>query len=232
MSVDEYMMTPGLSERVLKEVMQTPALKELILLQMKDIKAETAPGLVKTLLWGDPGISMSLFGALPDAINWVLELLLELGRQLNGLPEPLLKDILGRIVTGVDKERLGQFPEIYGQLTRRLLIGEGKTPEEARTAVIAALNAALAGVDRLTLKLEENRDEIARSLTRGWEELDTAALARTLRRVGLLAVATARRPGGKAGGKAPKAALAVVGGVAALIALRVVKKKIKAAKRG
>jgi hypothetical protein len=198
---------------------------------MKDIKAETAPGLVKTLLWGDPGISMSLFGALPDAINWLLEFLLELGRQLNDLPEPLLKDILGRIGIGVDAERLGQFPEIYGQLTRRLLIGEGKTPEEARAAVIAAINAALAGVDRLTLKLEENRDEISRSLNQGWKELDTAVLKRTLRRVGLLAVATARRPGEKATGKAPKAAL-VVGGVATLIALRVVKKKVRAAKRG
>jgi hypothetical protein len=229
--VNEYLLTPGLSERVLNEVLKTPAFKELILLTMKDIKAETAPGLVKTLLWGDPGISMSLFGALPDAINWLLELLLELGRQFNDLPEPLLKDILGRVGTGVDRERLGQFPEIYGQLARRLLIGEGKTPEEVRAALIAALNAALMSVDQLTLRLEENRDEIARSLNQGWKELDTAVLKRTMRRVGLLAVATARKPGEKAGGKAPKAAL-LVGGVAALLLMRVVKKKVKAAKRG
>jgi hypothetical protein len=229
--MDEYMLAPGLSERLLKEVLQTPALKELIILAMKDIKAETAPGLVKTLLWEDPGISMSLFGALPDTINWLLEFLLELGRQLNDLPEPLLKDILGRVGIGVDKERLGQFPEIYGQLARRLLIGEGKTPEEARAVVIAAINAALVSVDRLTLKLEENRDEISRSLNQSWKELDTAVLARTLRRVGLLAVATARRPGEKTAGKVPKVAL-VMGGVATLIALRVVKKKVRAAKRG
>ncbi len=98
--MEDSIFTPGLTERLMKEIIETPALKEIILLQMKDVKAETAPGVVKTLLWGDPGISMSLFGAAPDAINWLLELLLELGRQLNGIPEPLLKDILGRIGAG------------------------------------------------------------------------------------------------------------------------------------
>lgn len=229
--MDEMKTTPGLSERLLREVIATPALKELMLLQMKDIKPETAPGLVKTLLWGDPGISMSLFGAMPDAVNWLLELLLELGRQLNGLPEPLLKDILGQVGSGIDGERLKQFPEVYGQLARRLLIGEGKTPEETRAAVVAALNTALAALDGLTLRLEDNRAEIARSLASGLKELETAALARSLRRIGLLALATARPPGGKAGGKAVKVVLAVVGGIGALLGLRFAGKKIAAARR-
>jgi hypothetical protein len=225
--MQENMVNPGLPERILREIIATPALKELIILQMKDIKAETAPGLVKTLLWGDPGISMSLFGALPDAVNWLLELLLELGRQLNGLPEPLLKDILGQVGGGIDQERLKQFPAVYGQLARRLLIGEDKTPEEARAAIITALNAALTGLDRLTVKLEDNRTDIARSLAQGIKEVDKAPLARTLRRVGQLALATARPPKEKAGGKAPKAALALAGGVAGLVALRVVIKRVR-----
>jgi len=220
-------VTPGLSERILKEVMATPALKELIILQMKDIKPETAPGVVKMLLWGDPGISMSLFGALPDAVNWLLELLLELGRQLNGLPEPLLKDILGQVGGGIDQERLSQFPAIYGQLIRRILIGEGKTPEETRAAVIAALNAALAGLDSLTVKLEDNRADIARSLSEGAKALDTAALTRSLRRIGLLALAAARPPKEKGGGKAPKAAGAVAGGIIGLVVLRMVIKRVR-----
>ena len=33
-------VAPGLSERILKEIIATPALKELILLRMKDIKAQ------------------------------------------------------------------------------------------------------------------------------------------------------------------------------------------------
>lgn len=223
----ETSVTTGLYERIMREVIATPALKELIILQMKDIKPETAPGVVKTLLWGDPGISMSLFGALPDAVNWLLELLLELGRQLNGLPEPLLKDILGQVGGGIDGERLKRLPEVYGQLIRRIIIGEGKTPEEVRAAVISAINAALAGLDSLTVKLEDNREDIARSLSEGAKAVDTAALARSLRRIGLLAVAAARPPKGAGGGKAPKAALAVAGGVVGLVILRTVIKRIR-----
>ncbi len=186
---------PGLSERILREIIATPALKELILLQMKDIKAETAAGLVKTLLWGDPGISLSLFGALPDAANWLLELLLELGGQLNGLPEPLLKDILAQVGGGIDTERLKRFPEVYGRLSKRLLFGDDATPEDMEAAVVGAANSALAGLDRLTASLDRNRAGIAASLSRMLRELDRAALARSLRRMGSLAAAAARRQG-------------------------------------
>jgi hypothetical protein len=221
-------ITPGLSERILKEVIATPALKELILLQMKDIKPETAPGLVKTLLWGDPGISMSLFGALPDMVNWLLELLLELGRQLNGLPEPLLKDILGQIGIGIETGSLKELPGVYGQLARRLLIGEGKTPEEARAAVISAVNAALAGLDQLTAQLDARRSEIARSLSQGMREIDKAPLVRSLQRVGKLAAVAVRPPKGQGGGsKAPKVAAVVAGTLAALVALRLVVKRLR-----
>ena len=219
---------PGLSERILKEIIATPALKELILLQMKDIAPETAPGLIRTLLWGDPGISMSLFGALPDMVNWLLELLLELGRQLNGLPEPLLKDILAQVGGGIETDKLKEFPGVYGQLARRLLIGEGKTPEETRAAVIAAINAALAGLDQLTAQLDARRSDIARSLSQGMREIDKAPLVRSLQRVGQLAAAAVRPPKGQGGGsKAPKVAAAVAGTLAALVALRLVVKKIR-----
>lgn len=212
MDTEKNEVIPGLSQRVMREIIETPALKEVLLLQMKGIKPEAADGLVETLLWGDPGISMSFFGAVPDIANWLLEFLLELGRQFNGIPEPLLKEILGRIAAGVDRERLGQFPAVYGQLARRLLVGEGKTPEEVRAAVAGALNSALAGMDRLTLKLEENRDEIAGSLALGLKEMDTATLRRALRRAARLALATVRASGKKASGKAGKGSGADTGG--------------------
>lgn len=221
----------GLYERLLREVLRTPPMKELILLQLKDIDPDSAPGLVSTLLWEDPGVSLSLIGALPDFVNWLVEFLLELGRQFGGLPEPLLKDFLGGIGSGLDQERLKQLPEVYGPLLRRILIGEDKTPDEVRATIISALNSALAAADRLTLNLEDNREEIARHLAQGWRELDKTALRGNLRRIGVLAVAAARPPGEKAGGKAPKAVLAVVGGIAALLGLRAAARRIRSPKR-
>lgn len=225
------MVNPGLGERLLKEVIATPALKEVILLQMKGIRPEAASGLVKTLLWGDPGISMSLFGAFPDLANWLLEFLLELGRQLNGLPEPLLKDILGRIGGGIDRERLGRFPEVYGALLRRLAVGEGSTPDEVREAAVAALNRLLSSLDRATARLEENRAEIARTLSLVRREMDTAALARSLRRIAALALAAARPPREKKEGAARRAAAGIAAAVGALLLLRLAKRKASALRR-
>jgi len=217
----------GLGERVLREIIATPALKEIILLQMKDIKAETAPGLVKTLLWGDPGISMSIFGALPDAVNWLLELLLEVGRQLNGLPEPLLKDILGQVGGGIDGERLRRLLEVYGQVARRLAVGEAASPEEARAAAIDAVNAAIGRLEALTAGLEARREEVARTLTSIWKELDTAALARSLRHLGAVAAAAAR-PEGKKRGRAARGLVAAAGIAAALLVLRAAARRLRA----
>ncbi|WP_287152898.1 hypothetical protein [Candidatus Solincola tengchongensis] len=221
-------VTPGLGERIIKEIIATPALKEVFLLQIKDIRPETASGVVKTLLWGDPGISMSLFGALPDAANWLLEFLLELGRQLNGLPEPLLKDILGRIGAGIDRERLGELPQVYGRLLRRLLLGEGRPPEEVRDAVVSALNRALAAIELSTAQLEANREEIARTLRRAWKELDTASLARTMRRVASLLAAAARPERGEGEEKGVAGAVKLAAGAAAgLLAMRFIMKRTR-----
>lgn len=225
--MDKSTMNTGFSERILKEVIATPAMKEIILLLLKDIKPDGAAGLVKTLLWGDPGISMSLFGALPDMLNWLFELLLELGRQLNGLPEPLLKDILGQMGKGIDAERLRELGPVYRQLAARLLFGDDATPEEVRAAVVGAINSVLAGADRLTQRLETDRAEIARSLAQGARELDTASLRRIMRRLGQLSVAAARKPGEKAGAGAPKGAVVGMAVVAALLVLRKVRKKVR-----
>ncbi len=223
--MDEQRMEPGFSERLLREIIATPALKEVILLQMKGIKPEAASGLVKNLLWGDPGISMSLFGSLSDVVNWLVEFLLELGRQLNGIPEPLLKDLLGRIGAGIDLERMKQFPEVYGEFLRRLLLDEEKGPDEVRAAVVSALNRAISALDQATLPLERNREEIARALRQALKELDTAALARSARRLGNLAASSFRAERREKKGKGAAGALKAASGVlGAIIALRLVKK--------
>lgn len=225
------MVNPGLGERLLKEIIATPALKEVILLQMRGIRPEAASGLAKTLLWGDPGISMSLFGTVPDVVNWLLEFLLEFGRQLNGLPEPLLKDILGRIGAGIDRERLSRFPEVYGALLRRLAVGEDRTPQEVREAAVATLNRLLAALDRATARLEENRADIARTLSLVRGEADTAALARSLRRIAALALAAARPPRERKEGAARRTAAGIAAAAAALLCLGLAKRKAAALRR-
>jgi hypothetical protein len=191
----EKSMTPepsqGLSERLMREMMRTPAMKELVLLQLKDIDPDSAPGLVRTMLWEDPGVSLSLFGALPDTVNWLLEFLLELGRQFNGLPEPLLRDFLGRIGEGIDPERLKELPQVYGQLLGRLLADE-ETAGEAQALVTQMINTALNGADQLTSKMDENREELARSIAKAMDETDPAPMGRIFDRMVKLSNAVRR----------------------------------------
>ena len=183
----------GLSERVLAEGLRTPVLKELIILMMKDIDADTAPGLVKTVLWGEAGVSLSLFGAVPDMVNWLLEFLLETGRQLDGIPGPLLKEFLVQVGSGIDSERLRQFPGVYGDLAKRLLIGDGGQAGEAGAMVAKAVNAALDGIDQFTLSLDENREQIASTVAGSLDEPDTVSLGRILNRLLLLGNAVRRK---------------------------------------
>jgi hypothetical protein len=181
----------GLSERLMREMMRTPAMKELVLLQLRDIDPDTAPGFVRTMLWEDPGVSLSLFGALPDTVNWLLEFLLEMGRQFNGLPEPLLRDFLGRIGEGIDPERLKELPQVYGQLLGRLLADE-ETAGEAQALVTQMINAALSGADQLTSKMDENREELARSIAAAMDETDPAPMGRIFDRMVKLSNAVRR----------------------------------------
>ena len=176
----------GLSERVLSEILQTPVLKELIILMMKDIDPDAAPGLVRTVLWGEAGVSISLFGAFPDMVNWLLEFLLETGRQLNSIPAPLLKEFLVRVGSAIDSERLGQFPGVYGDLAKRLLIGDGGDAGDAGAMAAKVVNAALAGIDQLTSELDDNREQIADAIAGSLDELDTASVGRILNRLLML----------------------------------------------
>lgn len=181
----------GLSERVLTEIMRTPALKELVILMMKDIDPDAAPGLVRTALWGEAGVSLSLFGAIPDMVNWLLELLLELGRQLNALPEALLREFLVKVGEGVDAQRLEQLPEVYCRLAKRLLMGDEAGAADAGELAAKAANRALDGVDRLTSRLDADREQVASAVAVCLDRVDTATLGRSLNR--LLALANAVR---------------------------------------
>ena len=90
---------------------------------MKGIDPDNASGLVKAMMWEDPDVSMSLFGSLPDMVNWLLEFLLELGRQLDDLPEPFLGELLKVLGEDVNRERLKEIPVIYARLIQRLVLG-------------------------------------------------------------------------------------------------------------
>jgi len=171
---------PGLAERVLREVLSTPALKELVMLQLRDIKPENASGIARTLIWGDPALSMSLVSALPGALNWAAEFLLELARQLDSLPEPLLADLAGVAGSGLDLERLRRLRDTCLSLAGKLLAGQGG-PEERARRLAAAINRSATSLDRLASLLEERRADLSAYASVLRKEVDWKRLAGSAR---------------------------------------------------
>lgn len=122
--MEERVPAEDLTGSVVREVLRTGPLKEIILLHMKGIDPDRAAGLVDTLLWEDPAVSLSLMASAPGMVNWLVEFLLELGRQLEGLPGPLLGEILAKIGGEVDRGRLEELRAVYVRLARSLLLDE------------------------------------------------------------------------------------------------------------
>ena len=182
---------PGLAERVLREVLSTPALKELVMLQLRDIRPENASGLARTLLWGDPALSMSLVGALPRALNWAAEFLLELARQLDSLPEPLLADLAGAAGSGIDLGRLRQLRDTCLSLTGKLLAGNGD-PEKRARRLAAAINRSASSLDRLASLLEERRADLSAYASVLRREVDWKRLAGSARHLLSALISAAR----------------------------------------
>ncbi|NPV58028.1 MAG: hypothetical protein HPY75_00025 [Actinobacteria bacterium] len=129
-----YSALPGL----VRELIRTPGFKELLLIHLRDVNPENAAELVRTFIWEDVAFSMSVLGASPSLVNWVVELLLELGKQLNNFTLDILKDFIARLGKDLDTERLKQLPSAYAPLVNQLLLED----REALDALIAGIGAA------------------------------------------------------------------------------------------
>lgn len=162
----------GLTGNLLREILRTPPLKEIALLHLTGIEPDNGSALVEGLLWEDPSITLGLIGSAPRMANWALELLIELGRQLDDLPAPLLKQVLGIAGRELDRDRLKELGAVYGRLLRglvledvagdadrldaealgrmldRLLVLYNKAHRSRRTAVTDRLRAVLSQLDR------------------------------------------------------------------------------------
>lgn len=96
------------ADRILRELIRTPKFKETVIVLLNSIDPPAARRLVRTLFWQDPGLFMSLLASLPALINVAFEALAESTNQMNSMPPPLVKDLLNRVVAGLDGAAAGE----------------------------------------------------------------------------------------------------------------------------
>ncbi len=96
------------ADRILGELVRTPKFKEAVIILLNSIDPPAARRLVRTFMWGDPGLLMSIMGSLPALINTTSEALAELAAQMNSMPGPLLQDFLNQVFAGIDGSAAGE----------------------------------------------------------------------------------------------------------------------------
>ncbi|GEM_PF-568788 len=106
------------ADRILRELIRTPKFKETAIILLNSIDPPAARRLVRTLFWQDPGLFMSILASLPAVLNVAFEALAESAIQMNSMPSPLLKDLLNRVVAGMDGAAAG---EAVGGLAKMVL---------------------------------------------------------------------------------------------------------------
>jgi hypothetical protein len=106
---------------VMKEVLSTPFVKDLIRSNLQNIKPDKTHPLVKTLMWQDPEVFLSILGAIPPVVNSCTGALAEAGKQINEKFSPdLLRDYVGSILKDINTEELKTLAEAYATMIKNL----------------------------------------------------------------------------------------------------------------
>lgn len=133
----------GAGSRVLREIIRTPAFLEIIKLHAKGLDPESARELVRTFLWEDVELSLSLVGTVPEIVNYLAAAVLELGRQMNNFPGGLLDQYVMQIGSEIDVEVLKEFPGVFGPMLDNI-----RFKETAAMGLGKAVNAGAGFVNR------------------------------------------------------------------------------------
>jgi hypothetical protein len=127
----------GVGARVLREVIRTSAFLEIIKTNISGLDPEDARAMVRTFLREDANLSLSLMGTSPVVLNYLVEAILELGRQLAGFPPALLDTFISQMASEIDSGALKEIPRVYGPLLERVL--ESPERQEAFAASLGRL---------------------------------------------------------------------------------------------
>ncbi|MCD6570587.1 MAG: hypothetical protein J7L53_07790 [Deltaproteobacteria bacterium] len=118
---------------ILKEILRTPLFKDIIRDYLNNIDPKNGASMIKTLIWEDPEVILSIMGTIPAIINWVIGALSEMGKQIAGaFPPQLLKAFIVNIGGDIDKDTFKEGLNAYGKLIKGIL----DASPELRVAII------------------------------------------------------------------------------------------------
>jgi hypothetical protein len=165
--------------RILGQLLRSGRLVQSVRIALRHLDPEAAPRLARTLMLGDPVLSLELLSAAPALANSAILGLREALERLGGLPEELVAGLLPRLVSELRAEELGEL-----------------------VAVALSLSAGVAG--GRSPALARSWAELEQGFARGWHR----ALRQRVARPGDRPAASAERVGGPSEGEPADAPLA------------------------
>jgi hypothetical protein len=145
---------PGL----VRELIRTPGFKELLLIHLRGISPDSAGELVKASIWEDVAFTMSVLGATPKMVNWLVEALIELGVQLGNFTLDILRDFLVKLGQDLDIERLRELPGAYAPLVNDLLLDDRNALDGLIAGIGALAEEMMQGGERAWRKVWNTAD--------------------------------------------------------------------------
>ncbi len=127
--MSEINTQPGLidaMDRVAQEILKTPRVKAGIKVIINSLDPQSAPQLVRTLMWKDADLFLSLIGAVPDLINGLLLGSKEVITQMKKIPPPLIAELVAKVIDKLDGEAVGSIIRGGADLYRQT----GEVPDE------------------------------------------------------------------------------------------------------
>lgn len=115
---------------------------------LRNIDPESAPDLIRTLLWKKPDISLSTFSAAPALLNALLKALNELSVQMEKFSPGLLAGYLEGLIEDIDFEELGEATGRTLRLAAVVGNAYGKRDSKAFDDALVSFSRGYTGVNR------------------------------------------------------------------------------------
>ena len=109
------------ADRLLRKITTRPRTKESLRALLRRLDPENAPGLIRTALWSEPELSLSLVATLPRGANALILGADEVLAQLEETLSPALRrELVESLLADVDRDALGRVVrrarKLYGEI--------------------------------------------------------------------------------------------------------------------
>lgn len=123
--MEERAQTKGifdLTNRIAKVLLNRPSFKTNLATFLNHIDPDSVPELVRTLIWEDVGVLLSVADAIPNIANALIKGVEELVQQLDEkFPPEFLRELVRIIAADIDMEAVANIKIGFGNILAELL---------------------------------------------------------------------------------------------------------------